>query len=135
MALQSSMSFLKLTLAGPVSSGCAKFISMLQRRTTTFLAGLVIFGAFLVYWYARVSMRKSGYSFAMSAATALTKRSSRPEGLPSSSSIALHLAHWQLPRQSFCEMEIMPAAGFWRIFSNATFTNSLRISSLVRQSW
>src|SRR5437868_724182 len=75
------------------SSECVKSHSIEQRRTSTFLAGTTFFGGVRVYWYASVSTRKLGNSFATSAATAFTNRINGPDSEPSSLTIALHLSH------------------------------------------
>src|SRR5438105_5097966 len=80
-------------------------------------------------------MRKLGYSFSISAATALMPTSREPAGVPCSASTALQLLHSQLPMQSFWLMEMMPAVGFFLIHSSAFFKSSARISGLVQQSW
>src|SRR5512146_585137 len=91
------------------ASGLLNEHSMLHRRTITLGRGFVIFGGLRVYWYASVSIATFGNSGWMSFATAFTNRRSDPAGLPSALSIAAHLAHWQLPIQSFCETEAIVA--------------------------
>src|SRR4051812_32856160 len=89
-------------LFASLRSGCAKLHSIEQSRTRTFFAGFTCVGGLRVYWYARVSIRKSGCSFAMMAAMALIPVMSDAECAPPlASSIALHFSQVHGPCQSF----------------------------------
>src|SRR5688572_24412029 len=78
-------------------SGWEKSASIEQSRTSTFFDGFVIFGGLRVYWYASVSMRKSGNSLFTSAATALHSRIHGPDSEPSSFTTAWQSPHWHAP--------------------------------------
>ena len=79
----------------PVSIGCERSHSKVQRPTTTFLRGRVSLGGFLVYWYASVSTSAYGNSFSTASAMAFTNLSMVPAVDSSSSSTAAHLGHVQ----------------------------------------
>ena len=72
---------------------------MLHSRTITFGRGFTCLGGLRVYRYASVLTATWGKSFSISAATALTKCSSDPAGLPSAASTAAQRAQRQLPAQ------------------------------------